>query len=158
MQLKCVWIKVKRNVWRIALVLFGLIFITSYFSFQYAARYVSDDLADDGARVARFDYVLTSDFSPSVEILTIEKMKPGDRQLYTISVQNAGEVALVCYVSGKNVTGNLPLQMQTVSKTIGVGGSLELTFAIEWPQTENSPSFMGKADLVEMTVRVEQVD
>lgn len=154
-----VWNKLKQNVWRIVCVLLWLAFLTSFFSFQYAARYTTKEQGEDSARVAKFDFVLTSaTLQPSVELLTVDNMQPGSVQSYTVAVQNKSEVALVCTVSAKNVTGNLPLKMDAVFMAIAIGGSAELTFQIEWPSTDNSPSLMGRIDVVELTVHVEQVD
>ena len=154
-----VWNKLKQNVWRIVCVLLWISLLTSFFSFQYAARYTRREEGEDSARVAKFEFVLTSaTLQPSIELLTVENMQPGSVQSYTVSLQNKSVVALACTISAKNVTGNLPLKMDAVSTAIAIGGSAELTFQIKWPSTDNSPSLMGRIDVVELTVHVEQVD
>jgi hypothetical protein len=158
MKMKDVWQKLKENVWRIAFLVVALCLLTSHVSFQYAARYVAGDTASDGERVAKFEFLLTSDLTADTQLLVVEDMKPGDEQSYKVVLQNAGEVALLCKVVPKNLTGNLPLKMETVSASVNVGGSVEVTFKIEWPSTENSPEFMGQVDVVELTVSVEQID
>ena len=158
MKMKSVWEKLKQNVWRIVFVAFALSLLTSHFSFQYAARYVSRDSASDGARVAKFEFLLVSDLTTSTELLVVENIKPGDVQSYQVVLQNASEVALLCKVTPKKLTDNLPLKMDSISVEVEIGDRVEVTFNIEWPSTENSPEFMGQVDVVELTVSVEQID
>lgn len=158
MQIQRVWNTIKQNVWRIVFVMFACCLLASHFSFQYAARYVAGDDASDGARVARFDFVLTSDFSSDTQMLAIDGMKPGDVEEYVITIQNNSEVALLCSVTPKRITNNLPLVINPVSAPVQIGGRVEVTFKIEWPSTENSPEFMGQVDVIELTISVEQID
>lgn len=151
-----------KRIWTIAFLLFALILATSHFSFRYAAKYISRDSGGDGARVAKFDFTITSALSVAPqELLQVGKMKPGDTVSYTVSVTNKSEVALICSVSASNLTGNLPLTMPTKQVAIEIGATKELTFSIEW-KTENSSSasfdYMGKTDLIRLEVSVAQAD
>ena len=158
MNLKCIFAKFKRNVWRIAFILLGLCLLASHFASQYAARYVSGDFSGDDARVAIFDFTVTSELTAGVERLHIQGMKPGDTKSYEVTITNKSEIAIQCTVSAQNVTESLRVTMSTVQKEIAIGESTTITFVIEWDLEKNSLDFMGKSDVVQLTVDVSQID
>lgn len=90
-----------------------------------------------------------------------------------IKVHNKGEVALRCVVTAVNLTGNLPLQIEgatgdlqegdevVVSRDIGIGDDLTFDWKVVWPTDDpknKDVGYMGKMDMIRITVAVEQVD
>ena len=61
-----------------------------------------------------------------------------------------------------NQTGNLPLQLKNGSNVfiepVGMVETKTITFEIVWPDTENSPTYAGKTDLLRFDFEVVQID
>ena len=146
------------NVWRVAGLLLVLVLFTSHFSLNIAARFVSKGAGGNGGEVAKFSFVITSDLTAPAVDLAVENIKPGDRFAYGVEIKNQSEVAVRCTVQAKNISGNLPLVLNTVSKDLRVNQTQTLTFFVEWPESENSSDFMGLVDWLEFSVKVEQMD
>ena len=141
---------------RVAMVLvFALIFSFRLMGGIYA-RYVSRDGGSDSARVAVFSF----DDNLSEQALNIPvSLSPGESIPTTLTIRNTGEVSLRYIVKIENLTKNLPIYDRTLnSDVIGSNQEDSFTWNLEWPKSENSVEFVGKADVLRITVAVEQVD
>ena len=157
-------------VFRLGVALLCAMLVTSHLMGGLYAEYTTSATGSDSARVAKFsfgdgDWINNSQSTT----LNISAMKPGDMVELEVEVENTGEVTIRYQADLTNLTGNLPLKvairesdqnLDTNQNSISLlpGATKELVVVVFWPQTSNSVDFMGKMDLIRITVTVEQVD
>jgi len=147
-------------IFNIAVILLCGVLILSFSTSNIYAKYTSTITAHDSARVAKFSF--EDDFeSVSTEFVSIQSMKPGDKESFTIKVENKGEVTISYYVRIENLTKNLPIcKDQELYKSVELhpNTTQNLEFDVEWNSNDSSVEYMGKSDLLQITVVAEQVD
>ena len=128
------------------------------------SRYTSADSALDSARVAKFD--VSENGAYFAESMLIETV-PGTQER-TIRVVNNSEVAVAYSVTIDNTTRNIPYSFSVdgsapeagkcvVVKNLEPNSTYDLVITATWNQ-EDSLNYMGMVDLIELTVRAEQID
>ena len=145
-------------IFRIALVLLCVMMVSFRLTGGLYARYASTATAEDSARVAVFHFEFTEDYTP--ETFTFPaSLYPGESIEKEIRFSNKSEVSLRCVVTVDNLTHNLPIADCTfTSEIVPVDGSGSVLVTIQWPAGDNSIDYMGKSDVLKLTVKVEQVD
>ncbi|MBR5520076.1 MAG: hypothetical protein IKU55_05105 [Clostridia bacterium] len=147
-------------VFRVAVLLLCLLLISSYMlGGRLYARYITTDYSSDSARVASFAF--SDDLNTKVQTLVLDAsmMYPGKTLNTTAAISNNGEVALRYIVTVENLTGNLPIEYGELgAKTLYPGESSNVTIALEWPAEKSSVEYVGKMDVLRISVLVEQVD
>ena len=154
-----------------AVVLLCLSCFTSHLIGKTYARYVVSDSSWDSARVAAFGMSIVSNEPKFNETQIIDigsDFRPGSEKTYTFRVDNSkSEVAVAFSVTANNLTGNLPIVTQltgnNVDTTTGKGylapnSTGTFTFTISWEAGKTSPSYAGQVDLLQLTIKAEQVD
>lgn len=142
-------------IFRIGLALLCLMLFSFALMGNLYARYTVSDASSDGATVATFSF--SDDLSE--QSLTMDlSLAPGESEETPIKVVNNGEVALKCVVKLDNLTNNLPVEDKEVTVDIPMGEEKTVTLELEWPSMKNDVSFMGKTDIIRISVRVEQID
>ena len=141
----------------IALLLLCAVLLSAHSINGLYARYASGKAGDDEARVAKFSFNDTLD-AQSIKLPVA--MAPGESHTVQIQVQNTGEVALKYVVKLENLTNNLPIHDQVITSGVILSGSdsVDFSWKVTWPPTDNSIDKMGKMDIIRITVTVEQVD
>ena len=137
-----------------ALVLLLLTMLSIHMTSGLYARYTTTAEASDSARVAKFD-VSVSDTKQLVPIL----IQPGEEVQKFFTVENKGEVAVNLNFTVSSAYSNLPLEcLHLVSAVVAPGATMEVPLLIAWPAAESDDKYIGMVDLLEISVRVEQVD
>jgi len=156
-------------VFKLGVVLLVVLMLTFHMTGGLYARYSTTASGGDSARVAKFDFEIGADSITQFQNLSLD-MAPGENQTVQIKVQNKGEVALRCVVTAVNLTGNLPIQIAeatgdlqngdivAVSRDIGIGGTVEFDWTVVWPEADADITYVGKIDVIKITVAVEQID
>lgn len=138
-----------------ALVLMILTMISIHLTSGLYARYTTTATASDSARVAKFDVYVSATYDQLVSIL----IQPGEDVEKYFAVENKSEVAVVVKFDVASKYSNLPLEFQhLVSGVIAPGETKNVPILITWPADENDDKYIGMVDLLEISVRVEQVD
>ena len=128
------------------------------------AKYTVSAEADDSARVAKFS--VTEDctsFSTTLEM----PLEPG---IYTktIQVKNDSEVAVEYTITLENDTDNIPLLLAVDDQTptadycslahnMAPGTTDTRTITVKWPG-EGAEEYIGKVDLIKVTIIANQID
>ena len=143
-------------VFRISMILFCALLASIYLTGGLYARYTAHATGSGSAQVASFSF--DDDLSEQDTTIPLS-FAPGDKDSTTISIQNKGDVTIRYVVKVQNLTKNLPIEDAVISsEDIARGGSTTFTWEVEWPQSENSVSYMGKMDIIRIIVTAEQVD
>ncbi len=133
------------------------------------ARYKTQATGSDGARVAKFTITETEakDQTLLTEAINIS-LAPGESKTYSVTVKSASEVAVEYSIKTECKYKNLPLKFQMTnaddkaitSDTIPANDSRDRTYnlRITWPDTERDPEYMGKTDMVVVTLQAVQKD
>lgn len=150
-------------VFRLALGLFCAVLLSISLMGGLYARYVTTASGSDSARVAKFNVteeltVTRSDGTKVTDFVVDDVLKPGESVSYRFTVQNDSEVAVKFIVSGERLFNELPLTLETAEKVIAPGASDTVTFTVLWDSNENSLSYGGKIDMIQLTARAEQID
>ncbi len=156
------------SVMHVAFLLLCAVLLSAYAIGGLYARYTTSQNNSDEARVAKFVFN-DNNFTESQSTLVPVSIAPGESQPTSITVQNNGEVAIKCVVKIENLTENLPLKpMDKIdgktdykileSEVIPCDETRTFTWNISWPAEENSIDYIGKMDILRVTVTVEQVD
>ena len=158
------------NIWifRIAAVLLCLTVMSVWGTSRLYARYSTSASGSDSARVAKFQITQNGDALTQTQTITVEGMKPGDTNKYTVTVQSDSEVTVDYSISVKNVYENLPLEFKmqdasgkTITKdTIQPNDTATKTYTLQvtWPTSQTDQSYAGKVDLLNITLTAAQVD
>lgn len=128
------------------------------------AKYTAAGAGEDSARVARFD--VSQDGACFSEELLLETV-PGTTER-TITVENNSEVAVACTVTIRNTTQNIPfafsvdgsVPVQDVCRVVCYlepQSTRRIAIAAMWSE-EGALAYMGMVDLIDLTIRTEQVD
>jgi len=151
---------------RIAGILLCLTLLSLHFSSNLYARYVSQDAASDGARVATFNVSQTGTLTQPFDIV----LDPSQTQTYQITLENKGETAVQYTMTAQNLTGNLPLYLKWTDSTsaevtdpveggfIANSGSATYTLTIGWEAGDNNFLYQKEIDHIVVTVQCVQVD
>lgn len=150
-------------------VLFYFVLLTTCMMGGLYARYTSSRDASDSARTAAFHVTMENSFYSKNLVIDLE---PGVTK-ETIKVKNDSEVKVAVTVTVENKTKNLPLEFLMYQGDTAIGESVgdsyvyerimdtkgEQTFTLQilWPQ-EGALEDMGKVDLINVSVRVVQID
>ena len=164
--------KINSILMRTAAVLLMLVLVTSGMVSGRFARYVTTATYEDGARVARFSIVETGALSTMLQADII----PGAR-MELINVKNYSEVAVEFTITVDNVYRNIPLTFelkngeQALAGTENIDGSVSFTGSIGpgqqeqqlqlyliWTPGADSIDYIGRVDLVEITLDAVQID
>ena len=146
-------------VFRVSLVLLCVLVISTRLMGGLYARYSTSATGSDSARVAKFSF--TDNYDTQTRNVSAA-IAPGSP--LPITVENNGEVAIQYKISVINLTGNLPIvtSVAAPSETIYPGETKTIDIVF-WDTNETNPEYinpeyMGKMDLLQITVSVEQVD
>lgn len=152
-----------------AALLLCLVLVSIYMIGNLYARYKSQASGSDGARVAKF--TITEKEAEDQTLLTKPihiSLAPGESKTYTITVQSKSEVAVEYSIKTECKYKNLPLEFQMTDSADQVITSAEIPandtasrnykLKVTWPETERSPEYMGKTDMVVVTLQAVQKD
>lgn len=162
-----------RTAWpiKIAVVLLYLVIVTLPMVSGLYARYTSSDSGEDASRVASFHVTVENDFYSEDLMLSLA---PGTEKK-EVKVTNDSEVSVNTYFEVENKTLNLPLEFLVYPKenkptdaasvrdkythveTLKPQEEIIYVVEIIWPQ-ENALEDMGKVDLINLSIRVVQMD
>lgn len=146
-----------RTVYRLVVFLFIAVVLSTYALSGPLARFVSNDDADDSARVAKYSVTTTGTLTDEFNISGI---KPGDSFDKTFKVENNSEVS-IRYTLTIETTGNIPLNFDkyVIDGDLAPGESSdEETVKISWNKSENSYLYSNAFDVVTITVVCQQID
>lgn len=128
------------------------------------AKYTVGTTSEDGARVAKFNVTQgDSELKQQIEL----KMSPGEEKTYTIQVTNHSEVAIAYKIEADNPYKNLPIKvtMEENNSTITQGEISAkdtkvhtYTVKVRWSESNQDAQYAGKADLLKLTLKAEQID
>ena len=140
---------------RTAAVLLILVMLSTSIMVGRYARYTSGATSKDSARVAKFEVTVSDKASQLASIL----IQPGEDAQKHFTVENKSEVAVALRFQVSNKYGNLPLEFQyPLSGAVAPGETKDVPLLITWPAANNDVQYMGKVDLIEISVQVEQID
>lgn len=144
---------------RLGLILLCLLLVTVYMMSGIYARYSSTATASSSARVAKFEF--GDNLSDQVTTLQTNaaELHPGWTQKVSIQITNTGEVTLTCTVKIENLTNNLPIGAPSPQPvTVAAGNTETVTVNLGWSANDNSVEYVGKTDVLRISVSVEQAD
>lgn len=125
------------------------------------ARYTTSASGMDSARVARFSVTESGNVT---ELLSLS-ISPGTAQNVTVTVANDSEVAIAYTIQAVNVHNNLPLEFQLMdgneevdAANLAPGDRKDITLRIHWQTGKTQDSYIGKVDLIRLTVTATQID
>lgn len=128
------------------------------------ARYTTGTTSEDGARVAKFNVTQgDSELKQQIEL----KMSPGEEKIYTIQVINHSEVAIAYKIEADTPYKNLPIKVTMEENNsaitqgeISANDTTVHTYAVKisWPKSDQDAEYAGKADLLKLTLKAEQID
>lgn len=143
-------------VFRAGVVLLCLLTFSMHLTSGLYAKYTTVASGSDSARVAKFSF--SDDLATQYKTLTA-RFAPGDAHTTEISIENNGEVALRYVVKIENLTNNLPIDSSIISSDdIAIGEKRSFSWAVKWEEEDNSVEYMGKMDVIRISVAVEQID
>ena len=173
--------KINSILMRVLAVLLMLVLVTSGMVSGRYARYVTTATYEDSARVAKFNIVETR----GAALTQIPaKIAPGEVTEY-ISVRNYSEVAVEFTIKVESPYKNIPLKFRIVEESVENGETVEtvleetekvnepLTFngtigpgqtekqyrlVIVWPEDPDNIDYIGRVDLIQVTLNAVQVD
>ena len=119
------------------------------------SNYASSTGGNSTVGVAKFSF---SDNLSEQSLTKNFKLAPGQTETVPIIIENDGDVTLRCTVRVENLTDNLPIDDSVTYVDIPIGQEKTLKVDIEWPADKNDYSYMGKTDLIRISVSVEQLD
>lgn len=161
----------------LALVLLCLTMVSMHLTGGLFARYSATAESSDSARVAKFE--VGNELKQGGQTLTknlVVEASPGESVEYAAVITNSSEVTVRCTVGATNITGNIPFAFVTDQSvvTLAPGESTRPldapaddlrkkspTLNISWNSsggTGDPQDYMGMVDVVEISLKVEQVD
>lgn len=165
--------KINTILMRTVAVLLMLVLVTSGMVSGRFARYVTTATYEDSARVAKFNIVETKG-AAFTQIPA--KITPGETTEY-ISVKNYSEVAVEFTIKVESPYKNIPLMFRitdgetvlkatekanetlTFTGTIGPGQEdKQYQLVIVWPEDPDNIDYIGRVDLIQVTLNAVQVD
>ncbi len=146
----------------IAAVLLCLTLVSMHLTSGLFARYSASAEGHDSARVAKFDV------NTGNEVITdtfLFDVAPNEEVIYTSpSIHNKTEVSIKCTATAVNKTGNIPSLVFTPGEPVTIAPnengtcSMKVIWGVENDDLESASDYAGMVDLIEVTIRVEQVD
>lgn len=147
-----------------AMILLCLTLITTHLTGGLYAKYSTNAQSDDSGRVALFSVTENyTSFSTTLEL----PLEPGN---YTkdIIVENNSEVAISYTITLENETDNIPLKLAVDNKeavldscssthNMTQGATETRTIKVVWP-AEGANDYIGRVDLIKITIVAEQID
>ena len=120
------------------------------------ARYFSSVTVNESARVAKFEVTVQDQETQYASI----PIQPGETAHKYFSVENKSEVAVALVFNVTSKYENLPLRFEYPirSGTVAPGETKNVSLEITWPAERNDVIYAGRVELIEISVRVEQVD
>ena len=130
------------------------------------ARYTSTVTGSDTVRTAKFEIIETLELTnsqgqTSTEFSVGDTLIPGQSNKYTYTVTNRSEVTVKFIISGASKFGELPLTITNQELLLKPGENGQIEFEVSWDMTDKAhldASYSEKIDLIQITVRTEQVD
>lgn len=154
----------KRNgrtpkIFYVGVALLCALLVTSHMMGGLYARYTSGAEGASSARVAKFAFTESWGMQTQSIPLSGAELIPGGKITVPVTVENNGEVTIRYTVKVENLTGNLPITVgDLANETIGIGETKNFNIEIEWPSDQSKTDYMGKMDILRVSVTVEQVD
>ena len=153
-------------VFYVGLLLVCLTFFSVHMSSGLYARYVTQASGSDSARVAKFAItenltLINGAEEESKSFVVGDTLIPGQSTKYIYEVTNHSEVAVKFIVSGDSIFKVLPLTMTKQEMVLQPKEKGTLIFEVNWDITDDKyldASYSDKIDMIEITVRTEQVD
>lgn len=140
---------------RVMVVLLVLVCLSTAMVTGRYARYYSAAGGEDSARVAKFDVVVSDTESQLASVL----IQPGETAEKFFTVENKSEVAVALRFQVTSKYQNLPLEfLHPVNGVVAPGETKDVPLEITWPAKNNSSHYIGKVDLIEISVQAVQVD
>lgn len=154
----------KRNgrtpiIFYVGVALLCALLVTSHMMGGLYARYTSGAEGASSARVAKFAF--TDNWGTQTQSIPLSgaALIPGKEITVPVTVKNNGEVTIRYTVKVENLTENLPITVgELANETIEIGETESFDIKIEWPSDQNTTDYMGKMDILRVSVTVEQVD
>lgn len=143
---------------RLGLILLCLLLVTVYMMSGIYAKYSSTEQASSSARVAMFKFTDNLDTQSTTLLSDATNMHPGCQYPLTISIENKGEVTFTYMVKIENLTNNLPIEETSQSVTVVARTTGTVNVTLGWPQDQNGVEYVGKTDVLRISVSVEQKD
>ena len=151
-----------RWLFRILSILLVACLISSVMVSRLYARYISSAAHSDSGRVAAFDVRQTGELTAFFHV----SLAPGQSSQKTVIVQNSSEVAILYSVAVENAYNNLPLTFTINGNPLPYQEQIPcnrnhgqtLTLEIVWPAEVNDASYIGKVDLIKITLNATQAD
>ena len=146
-----------RTVYRLVVFLFIAVVLSTYALSGPLARYVSNNGADDSARVAKYSVTTTGTLT---DAFYIDGIKPGDSFEKTFKVENNSEVS-IRYTVTIETTGNIPLKFDpyVIEGDLAPGESSGVkTVNISWNESDKSYLYSDAFDIVTVTIVCQQID
>lgn len=146
----------------IAVVLLCLTLISMHLTSGLFARYSTSVTDDDSARVAKFE-VTTGD-EVFVDTFLFEVAPNISVDYISPLITNNSEVAVKCTATAVNKTGNIPSLVSTPGEAVTIAPdesgtcTMKIIWNVENDDLESASDYAGMVDLIEVTIRVEQVD
>lgn len=152
-----------------AALLLCLVIVSVYMIGNLYARYKTQTSGNDSARVAKFTITEqeAEDQTLLKEPINIS-LAPGESETYTITVQSESEVAVEYSIKAECEYKNLPLEFDMTDSNDNVitadeipannTDSRKYKLKVTWPENERSPEYMGKTDMVVVTLQAVQKD
>ena len=149
-------------VFRLAGILFCAVLLSVSMMGGLYARYVSSGSGGDSARVAKFSVTdslaITKGGETVSSITEVLSLIPGESVVYTYSVTNDSEVAVLFTVTGERLYEELPLIFSETELTLAPGETGEAIFTVSWDNSKLATSFGNKMEMIEITVTASQID
>lgn len=131
--------------------------------------YVTEAQGSDSARVAKFEVSEITSGETTLLLLdldTTQVVGPGMTMEHPIVVKNNSEVAIRYTLTATQTTFNLPKLTFTFVNVDDSSSGAELApgaegsykLQISWPENANDIKYAGQVDLIQLTLRAEQVD
>ena len=134
--------------------------ITSHFTSGLYARYTASASVGDSAVVAAFE--IGEDLSSSSAMIEVTAKPPAavgeTSTVQAVQISNSSDATVIYTVTSENLTGNLPIEIESFTGTLAPDGTVTQEIAIEWTDVLNDPQYAGMVDLIRLTVSVEQAN
>ncbi len=159
----------------VAIAMFALALLVLFFnpSDGLYAKYKSDAVSEDGARVAKFDIGVNAQGEQSWQ-MALSAIDPKEAETCTLKITNSSEVAVSCVISVENQTKNIPLVFTVKDNGNGtqsdngqlsveyspeknVTHSYDLSIALAQIEGDNY-MYHGQVDNIVVTVRYKQIN
>lgn len=142
------------------LVLLCAALITSHFTSGLYARYTTSASVGDSAVVAAFE--IGENLSSTSALIEVSAKPPATdgetSTVQTVQITNSSHTNVTYTVTAENLTGNLPILINSLTGTLAPNARVENTIAIEWTDALKDSKYAGMIDLVRLTVSVEQAN